>query len=160
MSKLHWRKPSHLIAGFFGVGTVEQAPGTAASFLTQPLILLLKPLGWQVYLLTTLSVCVLGVWVSGRVSQELNSQDPSCIVIDEVAGMMITYLLVPFTAGTALLGFVLFRILDIKKPGPIGWADQHVHGGFGIMLDDIIAGGLTTCILGLAQCLLPASVIA
>jgi phosphatidylglycerophosphatase A len=70
----------------------------------------------------------------------MDVHDDSSIVWDEIAGMMITMLAVPLSWQTLLIGFVLFRFFDILKPWPISYLDKHVHGGFGIMIDDVLAG--------------------
>lgn len=94
----------------------------------------------SVGLWTTLAaVVVVGIWASHRVEAVLERKDPGVIVIDEVAGMMVAVLLLPRTLGVLLCAFLLFRIFDIWKPFPAREA-QALHGGFGIVVDDLIAG--------------------
>jgi phosphatidylglycerophosphatase A len=83
---------------------------------------------------------VLGIWICGKTAEDMGVHDDSSIVWDEVAGMLITMLAVPLSWQTVLVGFMLFRFFDILKPWPISYLDKHVHGGFGIMIDDVLAG--------------------
>ena len=85
------------------------------------------------------AVVVIGIWASQRVEALLERKDPGVIVIDEVAGMMVAVLLVPRTFGVVLCAFLLFRLFDIWKPFPAGEA-QSLRGGFGVVVDDLIAG--------------------
>jgi phosphatidylglycerophosphatase A len=129
-----------MIASFFCVGYAPIAPGTfgslAAFALYFPLILLHD---WRIYLGCILAVCVLGIWASGRAETDSGQVDPSFVVIDEVAGQLITLFLLPFSWTTVIAGFFLFRILDIIKPFPARRAEK-LHAGWGIMMDDILAG--------------------
>lgn len=84
-------------------------------------------------------VVLVGLWASHRVEAILERKDPGVIVIDEVAGMMVSVLLLPRTLGVLLCAFFLFRLFDIWKPFPAGEA-QALRGGFGVMVDDLIAG--------------------
>lgn len=94
----------------------------------------------RVGLCAALVVVVLaGTWASHRVEAVLERKDPGVIVIDEVAGMMVSVLLLPRTLGVLLCAFFLFRLFDIWKPFPAGEA-QALRGGFGVMVDDLIAG--------------------
>ena len=83
---------------------------------------------------------LLAIWISGAAAKTLKRKDPGCIVIDEIAGMVVTFIGLPFTLTTAVLGFILFRILDILKPFPISTIDQRLSGGLGIVADDVVAG--------------------
>jgi phosphatidylglycerophosphatase A len=85
------------------------------------------------------AVVVVGIWASQRVEAVLGRKDPGVIVIDEVAGMMVAVLLLPRTPGVLLCAFLLFRLFDIWKPFPADEA-QALRGGFGVMVDDLIAG--------------------
>ena len=84
-------------------------------------------------------VVLVGIWASHRVEAVLERKDPGVIVIDEVAGMMVSVLLLPRTLGVLLCAFLLFRLFDIWKPFPAGEA-QALRGGFGVMVDDLVAG--------------------
>ena len=136
--------PSRLIASGFGSGLVPSAPGTAGSLAALGLgvpLLLWSPAALPV---AALLAVVLGIWAIGASSA---GDDPGWVVIDEFAGMWIamTALPRPSLAGLAA-AFLLFRLLDILKPGPIGWADRQ-HGPAAVMADDVIAGAIAAGIL-------------
>jgi phosphatidylglycerophosphatase A len=86
------------------------------------------------------AVFVLGFFVSGSAEKILDNPDAGCIVIDEFLGMFVTLLAAPPQPLAWVLGFLLFRIFDISKPFPVSWFDQRIHGGIGIMMDDVVAG--------------------
>lgn len=109
----------------------------------------------SVGLWTTLAaVVVVGIWASHRVEAVLGRKDPGVIVIDEVAGMMVAVLLLPRTLGVLLCAFLLFRIFDIWKPFPACEA-QALRGGFGVVVDDLIAGVYALVLLMGARMLFP-----
>jgi len=141
--------PTHFLAFGFGSGLSPVAPGTAGTLAAIPLYLLLTSLSPAVYLLAVLMVCLAGIWLCGQSSQLLGVHDHSGIVWDEFAGFLITMIAAPVGWAWLLLGFVLVRIFDILKPWPISWVDKNVHGGFGIMLDDILAGVLALIVMQL-----------
>ena len=114
------------------------APGTAGS-LAAAVGLWLIPFSSVGLLAALVVVVVVGIWASHRVEALLGRKDPGVIVIDEVAGMMVAVLLVPRTLGVLLCAFLLFRLFDIWKPFPAHEA-QSLRGGFGIVMDDLIAG--------------------
>ena len=129
-----------LLSTWFGIGFLKPAPGTMGSLAALPLAWALFQLGgYQALAVATILITVIGVWASSVYSQELLEEDPPQVVIDEVAGQLLTLLVVPPTLIHYLFGFVLFRIADIVKPWPVGWVDQNVKGGLGIMFDDILA---------------------
>jgi phosphatidylglycerophosphatase A len=142
---------SKLIATLFGVGYLKPAPGTWGSLAALPLFWLIHQAGGPLLaVLATLAVSGLGWWAIARATERSDDHDPSEIVIDEVAGQWVA--LLPVSFGAAMMGvgvlalypgwiaaFVLFRLFDIWKPGPVGWADRR-NDPFGVMLDDIIAG--------------------
>jgi phosphatidylglycerophosphatase A len=84
----------------------------------------------------------------------MGTQDPGCIVIDEIAGILVAGAGLPFTAPFAVIVFVLFRMLDILKPFPVGWLDRHLKGGIGIVMDDVAAGMLVNFAIRLGNMLL------
>ena len=98
----------------------------------------------------------MGIYLCGKTADDMQVHDHGSIVWDEVAGMFISFLFVPITAPTLLIGFLLFRLFDILKPWPIGVVDKRMHGGTGIMLDDIIAGIMTCVCMHLVIHLWPA----
>jgi len=143
-------QPVHFLAFGFGLGLSRRAPGTVGTLAALPFILLYAtwPL-WAQLLLTGL-VCLLGFWICGESARRLDSHDHPGIVWDEIAGWMITMLVVPITPWTLLAGFLIFRFFDIVKPWPIILLDRHLKGGVGIMMDDILAGLMSAAILWLA----------
>ncbi|MGJ8680866.1 phosphatidylglycerophosphatase A family protein [Paraglaciecola sp.] len=133
--------PVHFLALGFGSGLAPKAPGTFGTIAALPLVVLLSYFSnFSVYLFVTLLVCILGIWICDKTAKDMQVHDDSSIVWDEFAGMLITMLAVPLTWQTLVAGFVLFRLFDILKPWPISYLDKYVHGGFGIMIDDILAG--------------------
>jgi phosphatidylglycerophosphatase A len=128
-----------LATGFY-VGKIAKAPGTWGSIAAFLPWLLIKDLPLPTYLLLLFVLFIVGFFVSGSAEKILDSPDAGCIVIDEVLGMFITLTLAPQHPAAWVLGFVLFRIFDIFKPFPVSWFDQRIHGGMGIMMDDVIAG--------------------
>jgi phosphatidylglycerophosphatase A len=137
-----WR---HLLAFGFGSGLARYAPGTFGTLVAVPLYLVIAQLPAWLYAVTVVAAFALGVWLCDAVSRDLQVHDHGGIVYDEFVGYWITMFLAPPGAFAVVAGFVLFRLFDIWKPGPIGWCDRHVQGGFGIMLDDVVAG-LAACV--------------
>ena len=135
------RNPVHFLAFGFGAGLSPRAPGTMGTLVAVPLWWLLASNAsiWG-YLLVTAAVIAVGPWLCGRTSADMGVHDHGGIVWDEIAGFLVTMILVPVTWWTALAGFLFFRLFDIAKPWPIGWLDRRVHGGTGIMIDDLVAG--------------------
>ena len=128
------------IATVGGVGWAPVAPGTVASVVTV-LVLWLVPFSQAGLVLFFVAVTVIGTWAADRAERALGVKDPGAIVIDEVAGMTLSLLVLPlpFTVPVLLVGFVLFRIFDVVKPFPAG-RSQALGGGVGVMIDDLIAG--------------------
>jgi phosphatidylglycerophosphatase A len=134
------RQPVHLLAFGFGAGLLPRAPGTFGTLVAIPIVALVMQFGWQVHLAFAIAACVTGVWICGESARRLGVHDHPGIVWDEIAGFAITMLTVPATWYGFLGGFALFRLFDIWKPWPIREADHRLHGGLGIMLDDVLAG--------------------
>ena len=134
------KNPVHFCALGFGSGLIPLMPGTFGSLAAIPLILLFAPAGNVIFITATILSCIAGVYFCGKTATDMGVHDHGSIVWDEVAGMLLTFLFVPLSISTLIAGFVLFRIFDILKPWPIGPVDKTVHGGLGIMLDDILAG--------------------
>ena len=131
-----------LVATGFGAGRVPVAPGTAGSLVGLALCLALasSPLGPSAIAAVTAVVCVAGFPICGYAARCLGESDPSIVVWDEVAGMMVALVAVPPGWHWWAVAFALFRALDVLKPWPIGRLDARVGGGAGIMLDDLVAG--------------------
>ena len=133
--------PARLVASFFGVGFFPWAPGTAGSLAALALGAVMLALAPGLLPWAALVAAFAGLWAA-RVEG-----DPGWVVIDEVAGQWIALLPLARPSWVGLLvSFALFRLLDITKPGPVGWADRQ-HGAAGIMADDLIAGALAAGIL-------------
>ncbi|MEQ1637446.1 MAG: phosphatidylglycerophosphatase A [Methylococcales bacterium] len=132
--------PVLFLAFGFGSGLAKKAPGTFGTLVAVPLYLLLIQAGQPFYWVLTIAIALVGIWLCDVAAKKLDEHDFGGIVWDEIAGLLITLAFVPFSWQALLAGFVLFRFFDILKPWPIRWVDQKVTGGFGIMLDDVIAG--------------------
>lgn len=128
-----------LATGFYS-GKMPFAPGTFGSLAALPLCWLMARLNRSAALLGTLFVIAAAIWLAGKAEHLLNRKDPGSIVIDEIAGMLVTFSGLPFTPFSAIAGFVLFRVLDIAKPFPIRWVEKRLSGGTGVVMDDLIAG--------------------
>ncbi|MEJ1339616.1 MAG: phosphatidylglycerophosphatase A [Candidatus Sedimenticola sp. (ex Thyasira tokunagai)] len=136
----NWKNPIHLLAFGLGSGAAPKAPGTFGTLAAVPLYLLMQPLSPEIYLLLVILLFALGVWLCDRTSKDLGVHDHGGIVWDEWVGFLFTLWLAPPGFGWLVAGFILFRLFDILKPWPIGWLDRQVAGGWGIMLDDMLAG--------------------
>jgi phosphatidylglycerophosphatase A len=132
---------SKLVATAFGAGYAPKAPGTCGTAVAIPLAWALASLSaWQ-FGLVAACITVLGVACAQRAGRAWGTEDDQRIVIDEVAGYLVTVIPVDRSGWAPLAaGFVIFRALDIVKPFPIRWLDEHVPGGWGVMLDDVAAG--------------------
>lgn len=135
-----FKNPNHLFAFGFGSGLAKKAPGTFGTLAAIPFFLLLQNLSWPIYLSWLLVTFALGVMWCDRSSKALGVHDHGGIVWDEFVGFWITMFMAPAGWVWILIGFVLFRFFDVLKPWPINWLDKKVHGGFGIMIDDVLAG--------------------
>jgi len=131
---------SRVVATFFGLGYSPVAPGTAGSAGAVVLYLALYRLHPVAYLVVAAIVFAVGLRAASAVQRAAGAPDPGLIVIDEVAGYLVTMFLVPHTAGYIIAGFFIFRFLDIVKPYPAGYFDHKPQTGFTIMIDDVIAG--------------------
>ena len=136
-------KLENFFLSFFGVGFIPFAPGTFGTLATMPLIILITKFSIPFYFLLPffITTFVFSVFMINFVQKKQGLQDPSWIVIDEVLGVLIT---TPFISKDIwwhyLLIFILFRIFDISKIPPISYFDQKVKNGFGVIMDDIVAG--------------------
>lgn len=147
MTPPNMKNPIHFLAFGMGSGLAPKAPGTFGTLAALPFWwFLLKDVPTLPYLAVILSGFSLGVLLCEITSRDMGVHDFGGIVWDEWIGVWLTLLWLPtggsFWQDMAWLtyGFVLFRFFDIIKPWPIKWLDQKVHGGFGIMIDDVIAG--------------------
>lgn len=135
----------------FGSGLSPRAPGTVASLAVLVLLPLWLWIGFWPSLLLIILMNIVGTPICGRCAEIMQVHDDSRIVWDEFAGQSIVLLPLLYIGAvnllTVLAAFILFRIFDIWKPWPIRAADKHIHGGFGIMLDDILAGIIAAIVL-------------
>lgn len=136
-----------LIATFFNIGRISKAPGTVATIATIPVWWLLAQTGPIIYMIVTLLLVPLGIIAAQAYESQSSEHDAKEIVIDEVVGFLITMVWLPMTWQSLVLGFILFRFLDIVKPPPIRQLDLHVKGGVGVMADDIAAGLIASLVL-------------
>jgi phosphatidylglycerophosphatase A len=148
-----------LIGTVAGVGYLRPAPGTWGSLAALPLAYGLHLLGgFPLLALATIVICIAGYWATAEMTRGQANHDPSEIVIDEVAGQWLAIWAISYPAWAHdiaisalwpgwVAAFALFRLFDIWKPGPVGWADRKT-GPMGVMLDDVIAGILAA--LGVA----------
>jgi phosphatidylglycerophosphatase A len=137
----------HLLAFGFGAGLFPKAPGTCGTLIAVPIVAVLMHFGWTVHLVCTLLAMGAGIWICGESARRLGVHDHPGIVWDEIVGFSVTMLAVPPTWYWLLAAFLLFRLFDIWKPWPIREADHRLHGGLGIMLDDVMAGVFAAAIL-------------
>ena len=129
-----------LLATSCYVGYSPLVPGTTGTLAVIPLYLLISHLSSPYYLAILLSSMCIAIWASDRAEVIFQSKDCRHIVIDEMVGFLVVMIAVPPTWRNILLGFFLFRALDIIKPFPIRYIEERLRGGFGVVLDDIIAG--------------------
>lgn len=135
------RNPAHLLAFGFGSGLMRKAPGTWGTLVAYPLFFPLHALGVTGWTLTALCLplFLIGVYVCDVTGKALGVHDYGGIVWDEVVGMLLVLAFAPASWLGWLVAFALFRLFDIVKPWPIRWFDARVGGGFGVMVDDVIA---------------------
>ena len=143
------KRPVCFLGLGFGSGLIPKAPGTFGTLAAIPIYLLMKDLSLAIYLTITLVAFIAGIWICQQSADWIGKDDPSAVVWDEIVGYLITMIVAPSGWQWIVLGFVLFRLFDIVKPWPISWADKSLHGGLGIMVDDVIAGIFAGIILQL-----------
>ena len=146
--------PVHFLALGFGSGLIKPAPGTWGTLAAVPLYLLIVSFvstSSYAYFGIILFSFVIGIYLCGKTAADAGVHDHGSIVWDEIVGFFITMALLPVTWQNVVLGFILFRLFDIVKPWPIKLLDKHVHGGFGIMIDDVLAGVFAWVLLFFAQ---------
>ena len=150
------RDPIHFVAFGFGAGLAPYAPGTFGSIVGVVAAWWLLDLPLIARVAVVLAVIALGVWICGESARRLGKHDDQRIVLDEISGVLLTSLVVVDKTLFALtLVFVFFRIFDIWKPWPIRDVDHSLHGGLGIMLDDLIAALYAAACVATIRVLLP-----
>lgn len=127
-------------ATWFGTGFSPFASGTVGTLGAIPFYLLLSRMELPLYLLTTIAFTLFACWSAGYGEELWGEHDSGKIVIDEVAGYLVTMTAVPATWPGVLTGFLMFRFFDILKPQPARWFDRSLKNGYGVVLDDIMAG--------------------
>ena len=154
LKKVVLGSPSGFLAFGFGSGLSPFAPGTMGTLVAIPFIFALRELGNPGFWIALLIMFLLGVQMCERVSQKLGVHDHGGIVWDEMVGYWLAAAFVPLQWPWLLAAFLLFRFFDIVKPWPIRQLDKKVAGGFGIMIDDVVAALFTVIILAAFQAFL------
>ena len=129
------------------IGNISFAPGTFGSVLGLLLCFFLSKINFSIAVLLTLIFILSAIWIAGEAEKILGEEDPGRIVIDEIAGIILTLSGLPFNITSMTVGFLIFRVLDIWKPYPIRLLENKFSGGIGIVLDDVVAGILSNVIL-------------
>jgi phosphatidylglycerophosphatase A len=149
-------RPSTIVASVFGIGYFPFASGTVASLVALPIALLILLHGGAIVLVgSSLIAFAIGVWACGDHVRAAGREDPSECVIDEVAGQWLACAFASISLPSMALAFALFRLFDIWKPWPVGWADRELPGGLGVMADDMIAGLMAGVLVAIARYFLP-----
>lgn len=132
--------PAGLLATWFGAGLLPKAPGTWGSLAALPFAWVIQYYsGWVGLTIASIVVFIVGCWAANVFEEKSGVKDPGAVVIDEVAGQWMVLIPAGLDPLLYLVGFILFRVVDIFKPWPACWADKNIHGGLGIMLDDVLA---------------------
>lgn len=140
-SKLVFKSFPAFLAFGLGSGLSPKAPGTMGSLAALPFLYFLQPiLDTYWFGLFIAATFLVGIYLCDVTSKKLGVHDHGGIVWDEFVGIWLTFWFIPLSPLSIALGFILFRVFDILKPFPISWLDKKVHGGFGIMVDDLLAG--------------------
>ncbi len=147
--KFRERAVLFLATGFF-IGTVPFAPGTFGSIIGLPICFLISRLNILVAVICTILFILFAIWMAAAAEKVLKKRDAGAIVIDEIAGLIVTFVGIPLTLKTVIVGFIVFRAFDILKPFPIRFLEKKVAGGSGVVLDDVLAGLYGNLILRLA----------
>src|SRR5210317_975000 len=151
LTQIALKTPSGLLAFGFGSGLSPFAPGTMGTLVAIPFLFALKALGETGFWIALLVLFLLGIFICERVSRSLGVHDHGGIVWDEMLGYWLSAAFIPLQWHWLLAAFLLFRFFDIVKPWPIRQLDQKVSGGFGIMIDDVVAALFTILVLAVLQ---------
>ncbi|MDO9063758.1 MAG: phosphatidylglycerophosphatase A [Sulfuricella sp.] len=137
--KFIFSHPAHFLAFGFGAGLSPYAPGTIGTLVAFPLFFLLRGLDPVIYFTLVAVLYAAGVWFCDVAGKSLGVPDHGGIVWDEIVAFLLVLYFSPPTLPGYASAFLLFRLFDIWKPFPIRYADRHIHGGFGVMFDDLLA---------------------
>jgi phosphatidylglycerophosphatase A len=137
--KLLLSHPAHFCALGFGSGLAKKAPGTFGTLIGMPLFLLIAELGFYSQLAIIFVMFLVGIYFCDKTGKALGVSDHGGIVWDEIVAIMLVLTVTPYQWQWWLVAFILFRLFDIWKPAPIRQCDARVKGGFGVMLDDLLA---------------------
>jgi len=149
--------PYHFVALGFGAGLAPVAPGTFGTLLALPIFWLLAPrLDPTAFLIVIGFMFLAGVWVCDRTGRDLGVPDHQAMVWDEVVAFLLVLFFTPPSLVWLALAFLLFRLFDVLKPGPIRYIELRFRGGFGVMIDDLVAAFITLICLALIKLLAPA----
>jgi len=129
------------------VGRIPFAPGTFGSIPGLLFYFLMSRLSPPAAACLIAGFILTAIWIAGKAQRSFEAKDPGCIVIDEIAGMAVTFFALPLNIYLGIAGFVLFRVFDILKPFPVGYLDKNLKGGVGIVMDDVAAGVLSNLLL-------------
>jgi phosphatidylglycerophosphatase A len=146
-----------ILATGFGVGYSPIAPGTLGTFIAIPIYYFLSEISSPIYEITLIAFFFLSVWISENAEVSFSKKDDPRIVIDEMMGFLITMLWISKTLSFIIMGFFLFRFFDVLKPFPIRRLERGLKGGFGVVLDDVMAGVYANIVLHLVPLALPLS---
>lgn len=148
-----FEKPLYFAAFGFGTGVIPFAPGTFGTLFAAFLYALLpQSLSFVSHLVITIFVTLASIYICDRVSREIDTHDHPGMCIDEFPGFFVSMLFAPSGLIGLVSAFLLFRFFDIIKPWPINWIDKHVHGGIGMVLDDVMAGVFVCVLFLLIRC--------
>ena len=157
MANFKLTNPIHFLALGFGAGLIKPAPGTWGTLVAVPLyfaFIAINPSPQYGLVVLSVITFAVGVYLCGKTASDIGVHDHGAIVWDEIVGYFISLIALPPTLTNVVIAFILFRIFDILKPWPIKVVDQKIHGGFGIMFDDVLAGIMACVVLHLLQPLL------
>jgi len=149
LARIVMKDPVHILAFGFGTGLAPVAPGTFGSLPGILLFWLTVDFGLNVQIGVAVAIALAGIWICGESARRIGVHDHGGIVWDEIVGMYVTLLAAPLSVTGGVLAFILFRVMDIVKPWPIRDLDHSIHGGLGIMLDDLVAALYAALLLGL-----------
>lgn len=143
------KKLIQLIGSGFGAGYLPWMPGTWGSVVGIGVAYGFSFLPLYLSLISSITLVFLSVWISGMAEQLSGQKDDQTIVIDEICGMALALLAIPFNLPNVLTAFLLFRFFDIAKISPARWFERRCQGGYGVVLDDVVAGAYTRACMAL-----------